>query len=111
MHATDKIQRDIEEVLRLNDMYYERRTNYYKNQGISIEEILTPLYLASGYVSLILKSPQQANNLKSKFMRDEYKYNKVFSDSVDLKVWPKIGYILKKTDRFLESIRPYHKVI
>jgi hypothetical protein len=111
LHATDKIQRDIEEVLRLNDMYYERRTNYYKNQGISIEEILTPLYLASGYVNLILKSPQQANNLKSKFMRDEYKYNKVFSESIDLKVWPKIAYILKKTDRFLESIRPNQKSI
>lgn len=111
LHATDKIQRDIEEVLRLNDMYYERRTNFYKNQGVSVEEILTPLYLASGYVNLILKSPQHANNLKSKFMRDEYKYNKVFSESVDLKVWSKIAYILKKTDRFLESIRPNEKSI
>ena len=111
LHATDKIQRDIEEVLRLNEMFYERRTNYYKNQGISVDEILTPLYLASGFVNLILKSPQQANNLKSKFMRDDYKYNKVFSESTDLKVWPKIAYILKKTDRFLESIRPNEKSI
>lgn len=106
LHATDKIQRDVEEVLKLSDFYYERRTNYYKNQGILIENILTPLYLASGFVNLILKSPEQASNLRSKFMRNEDSYKKVFSDSTDLKVWPKIAFILKETDKFLETKRP-----
>ena len=106
LHATDKIQRDVEEVLKLNDFYYERRTNYYKNQGILIENILTPLYLASGFVNLILKSPEQASNLRSKFMRNEDSYKKVFSDSTDLKVWPQIAFILKETDKFLETKRP-----
>ncbi|MCC6584501.1 MAG: AIPR family protein [Chitinophagales bacterium] len=106
LHATDKIQRDIEEVLKLNDLYYERRTNYYKNQGIPLDKIFTPLYLASGYVSLILKHPEQATNLKSKFMRKESSYNKVFSTKTDLNVWPKITSILKQTDKFLETKRP-----
>ena len=61
LHATDKIQRDIEEILIRSDLFYERRTNFYKNQGISADKILTPLYLASGYVSLILKVPNQAS--------------------------------------------------
>lgn len=111
LHATDKIQRDIEEVLKLEDFHYERRTNYYKNQGVLIESIITPLYLAAGYVNLILKSPKTATNLKSKFMRIEDSYDKVFSESIDLKVWPKIAFILKKTDRFLETIRPNEKSI
>lgn len=106
LHATDKIQRDIEEALKLNDFYYERRTNYYKNQGIPIERIVTPLYLASGYVSLILKAPEQASSLKSKFMRIEDSYNKVFSHTIDLKIWAKIAHILKLTDSFLETKRP-----
>lgn len=106
LHATDKIQRDLEEALKLNDFYYERRTNYYKNQGIPLERIVTPLYLASGYVNLILKAPEQASSLKSKFMRIEDSYNKVFSHSTDLKVWSKIAHILKLTDSFLESKRP-----
>ncbi|MDX2069791.1 MAG: AIPR family protein [Haliscomenobacter sp.] len=71
LHATDKIQRDIEDALKLNDFFYERRTNYYKNQGITPDKILTPLYLASGFVNLILKSPEQATNLKARFMRNE----------------------------------------
>lgn len=106
LHATDKIQRDIEEVLKLKDFYYERRINYYKNQGILIENILTPLYLASGFVNLILKSPEQASTLRSKFMRNEDSYKKVFSESTDLKVWPQIAFILKQTDKFLETKRP-----
>ncbi|MCL1665118.1 AIPR family protein [Elizabethkingia ursingii] len=106
LHATDKIQRDIEEVLKLNDFYYERRTNFYKNQGIPINKIITPLYLASGFISLVLKAPEQASLLKSKFMRNDDSYNQVFSSDVDLQVWPKIAYILKFTDEFLETKRP-----
>lgn len=106
LHATDKIQRDIEEVLKLNDFYYERRTNFYKNQGVSIEKIITPLYVASGYVNLILKAPEQASIIKAKFMRNIDSYNKVFSSITDLAVWPKIVYVLKYTDKFLETKRP-----
>lgn len=106
LHATDKIQRDIEDVLKQNDLYYERRTNHYKNQGIPPDKIIAPLYLASGLVSLILKSPAQATRLRSRFMRSESSYEKVFSTTVDLKVWPKIAFILKTTDAFLESVRP-----
>ncbi len=106
LHATDKIQRDIEDILKLNDFYYERRTNYYKNQGLPADKIIRPLYLATGYVNLILKSPSQATRLRSKFMRSETSYEKVFSVTTDLKLWPKIAYLLKITDSFLESVRP-----
>ncbi len=106
LHATDKIQRDVEEALKLNEYYYERRTNYYKNQGAPLERIVTPLYLAGGFLSLILKAPEQASNLKSKFMRIEDSYNKVFSNNTDLQVWSKIAFILKTTDTFLEGKRP-----
>jgi hypothetical protein len=106
LHATDKIQRDVEEALKLHDFYYERRTNYYKNQGIPLDKILTPLYVAAGYVSLILKLPEQATNLKAKFMRNEDSYNKVFSNKTDLQVWHKIASILKHADKYLETKRP-----
>lgn len=106
LHATDKIQRDIEDVLKQHDLFYERRTNFYKNQGVPSEKIITPLYLASGFVNLILKAADEASKLKSRFMRSELSYNKVFSPSVDLNIWPKIASLLKKTDIFLEGVRP-----
>ncbi|MBF2087785.1 MAG: AIPR family protein [Synechococcales cyanobacterium K44_A2020_017] len=106
LHATDKIQRDIEDVLKRSGFYYERRKNYYKNLGHLPSEIVTPLYLASGFVSLILKSPYRATRLKSRFMRSDESYNTVFSEKVPLEVWPKIALILKTTDEALERLRP-----
>jgi len=48
LHATDKIQRDIEDVLVRKNIFYERRKNYYLNLGHSPSDIITPLYLAAG---------------------------------------------------------------
>lgn len=55
LRATDKIQEDIEDILRKEDLYYERRVNYYSNQGIPISQIYSPLYLAKGYMVLSRK--------------------------------------------------------
>lgn len=109
LHATDKIQRDIEDILKQKEIYYERRTNFYKNQGITSDKIVTPLYIAAGFVNFILKAPDQASRLKSKFMRLESSYEKVFSQKTDLRVWPVIAFLLKSTDVFLETVRPSGK--
>ena len=58
---------------------YERRTNYYQNQGISSDKIITPLSLAAAYISLIYKNPYVATGLKQKLMRDDKKYFQVFT--------------------------------
>lgn len=106
LRATDKIQRDIEDVLLHHGLYYERRTNYYINQGQPANLLVTPLYIASGFVSLVLKSPSAASKLRSRFMRTEDSYNQVFSESIPLNTWPCIAKILKKTDSILETVRP-----
>lgn len=34
LFATDKLQRDIEDIMKSNGLYYERRVNFYKNQDL-----------------------------------------------------------------------------
>ena len=106
LHATDKIQRDIEELLLRYEIYYERRINYYLNQGISRSMIVSPAYLAAGFVSLVLKAPAKAANLKTRFMKSQSSYDKVFNSNASLEVWPVIAQILLRTDRQLENHRP-----
>jgi hypothetical protein len=106
LHATDKIQRDIEDVFQRSGFYYERRKNYYQNLGYPPSQIVTPLYLASGFVNLILKSPHKASSLRSRFMRSDESYNIVFSEKTPISVWTKIALILKTTDDELEKHRP-----
>lgn len=105
LHANDKIQKDIEEILYRKNYYYERRPMYYKNLGFSEDKIITPLYLASGYTALILKLPHRASSLKSKFMDKKPLCEKVFSEQADINLWPIIADVLKKTDSVSESYR------
>ena len=106
LHATDKIQRDIEDILERHGYFYERRKNYYNNLGHPSSKIITPLSLASGFVCLVLKSPQKATNLRSRFMRSNESYKTVFSDRNPIEAWPKIARILKLADEVLEELRP-----
>lgn len=105
LHATDKVQKDIEMVMLQYDLYYERKTNYYKNLNCDRDKIFSPLYLASGYVALILKLPHRAAMLKSKFMNNPVEYQRVFSEKSDLRVWPKIATILRSVDKEAEKNR------
>jgi hypothetical protein len=106
LHATDKIQRDIEEVLFRSGLFYERRKNYYVNLGHGASEIVTPLYIAAGFVALVLKNPQRAVGLRARFMRTDSAYNTVFSEKTPITLWPTIGHVLKRVDQTLEVKRP-----
>jgi AIPR protein len=105
LRATDKVQRDIEEYLNGFDWYYERRKNYYRNVGKPAARFVLPLYLAAGYVALVMKSPTKAATLKNRFMRNDEAYEKVFSNSTPLRVWLVITEVLKWTEQQLELRR------
>jgi hypothetical protein len=109
LHATEKIQRDIEEVLLRHGLYYERRQNYYVNQAHSQSEIVTPLYIAAGYTALILKLPHTASFYRARYLRSSDVYNSVFSPKTPIEIWPKIAGMLKRVDEELEKLRPTRK--
>jgi hypothetical protein len=106
LHATDKIQRDIEDILLRHGIYYERRKNYYSNIGHNPADIVSPLYLASGYIALVLKLTHRSIVLRSRFMRSTDSYEKVFSNSASIELWPAISKIMKRIDFVLEHLRP-----
>lgn len=105
LHATEKIQRDIEEILERNEWYYERRKNYYRNIGKPASRFVTPLYIAGGFVSLVLKNPAVGARLKQRFMRNPSSYAAVFSSAVPIEVWPAIVGTMKAVEEQLSRIR------
>jgi hypothetical protein len=108
LRATDKIQRDIEDILFTNDLYYERRKNYHRNIGKPLAHFITPVYLASAVVALVFKHPSRASNLKSKFMRDQLGYESVFSEAFPLGVWVAVSNVFKATDAALNQLASKH---
>lgn len=105
LHAMDKRQKDIEDILLRNGLYYERRANAYLNQGIDPNLIFAPLYLAAGYKTLIEKQILRGITLKQKFMRNQEEYDKVFSND-NLELWVNIAKIQRNIDcRLMEMWR------
>ena len=78
---------------------------------MSQEDIIDPLALAAGYICLIYKSPFKATGLKQRFMRDDIKYQKVFSPETNLNVWYPIVRLLKKTDQALLELKSNVKAV
>lgn len=105
LHATDKVQRDIEEVLLRAKWYYDRRANHYANLGFPQERIVSPLYVAAGVVGILLRSPSKASVLKQRFMRNPVSYEKVFSETAALAMWPKLVSVLKFVDSALSNLQ------
>ncbi|MFC7297545.1 AIPR family protein [Herminiimonas aquatilis] len=106
LNATDKIQRDIEEILERNDLYYERRKNHYKNIGKPIEKFVTPLLLAVSVVALVKKSPSKAGLLKTRFMRNPTSYEEIFSEKFPIELWPKLAGVIKAVENGMIATVP-----
>lgn len=106
LHATDKIQRDIEQVLIGKGWYYDRRKNHYANQGVSPEKIISPLYLAAAFVGIIERHPTAASKLRQRFMRNPIAYSRVFSETHDIELWPRLASVVKYVDWEISRLRP-----
>jgi hypothetical protein len=111
LHATDKIQRDIEQILERYEFYYERRKNYYRNIGRPQARFVTPLFVAAGYVAIIMRDPAGAAVLKSRFMRKQESYEQVFSAKTTIEVWPRVVAILKAVEEHMLSARREQRAV
>ena len=104
LHATDKIQRDIENIMQQKGLYYDRKKKYYANLGISKENLFTPIELAKMYAALVLKLPQRAVSLKTRFMDIPCEYEAVFDPNVDLNIWPQLALLSRSVTKYLHRI-------
>ncbi|VVN23167.1 AIPR family protein [Pseudomonas fluorescens] len=98
LHATEKIQRSIEEILIRHDWFYERRTNFYKNEGKPDNRILSPLSIAAASVALLLKNPVSSSKLRQKHMRTSEAYQSVYSESFPMNAWPVVATLIRSAE-------------
>lgn len=103
LRATDKVQRDIEHILMDYGWYYDRRKNFYKNQGIESDKIVSMAYVYASVYALCLGKVSIASKPRSRFMRDEDQYNKVFDTSWKIEVFAACVVILKRIEALLKN--------
>lgn len=77
LRATDEIQKEIELYFLQNGYYYDRRKNYYKNQGKPGNKIFSIPFLAQSIKSIILQDPHTARQSPTSLLKTNM-YDTIF---------------------------------
>lgn len=78
LRATDDIQKEIEMFFYQNGYFYDRRKNYYKNQGKPGNKIFSIPFLAQAIKAIILKDPHSARATPTSLLKSDSSYNSIF---------------------------------
>lgn len=107
LRATDPIHRQIEMFFKTRGLFYDRRKNYYKNQGKKAHEIVTIGFLGQCLMSLFLGKPNYARARPSTLLSDEENYKKLYKDNPDLEVYFKSALLGKRVEKHIKSSNNY----
>lgn len=103
LRATDKVQRDIEETLKSFGLYYDRRKNFYKNEGKPAGKIVSIPMMAQAIMSIILNKPDTARARPSSLIKDNVVYHQVFSEKYPIGCYHNAAFLMIAVDRVLRS--------
>ena len=101
LHMTKKIHRDIEDYLRKFNLCYDRRKNYYKNQGEEIARIVPPSRLAQALIAIMLQRPDEARARPTTVLNT--RHDDVFSQKFTLNLYSSAALLLRAVDKYLSS--------
>jgi hypothetical protein len=103
LRSTDSIHRDIEEYLAANGWLYERRKNYYKNQGRPRGQIITIPYLSQSVAAIVLQRPSDARARPSSLLKDDADYRDIFSVGYSLGTFYNSILIMRRVEDYLRT--------
>jgi len=103
LRATDDIQRNIESFFLAHGWFYDRRKNFYRNNGKSPERIIGIPLLAQAVMAMGLSRPDNSRARPSSLLKRDEDYKKIFSSSVPLPVYLWLAKSQKVVDAFLAS--------
>jgi hypothetical protein len=101
LRTTDPFHRDIEDYLKGNKLYYERRKNFYKNEGRPRDSIISVSYLAQAVMAVLLGRPNDARARPSTLLKNDDDYIKVFSSEYPIHMFLVCALLMKKCEAYL----------
>ncbi|MEQ2491910.1 AIPR family protein [Ruminococcoides intestinale] len=107
LRVTDPIHLQIELYLKGRGLFYDRRKNYYKNQGKKPSEIIGVSFLGQCLITLFLKKPDYARARPSTILTDDDSYNKLYIKNQDLDVFYRCAVLGKKVQKNLKRTIQY----
>ncbi|WP_291908799.1 AIPR family protein [Chitinophaga sp. CB10] len=103
LKATDQVHWNIEAYLKERDLYYDRRKNFYKNQGKPQSKIVSITELAQAMLAIRLARPDDARARPSSILTDQTDYERVFSVAIPLSLYYAVLQIMEKIEVFFAA--------
>lgn len=103
LRATDKIQRDIEATLKNLGLFYDRRKNFYKNEGKPVEKIISIPLMSQVLMSILLGRPDDARARPSSLIKDDKTYIDLFSEALPIHLYSFAGILMKRVESYLKT--------
>lgn len=105
LRATDAIQRDLERYFLSQDWFYERRKNYYRNQGKPSSRIVSISYLAQAVLAMGFSEPSNSRARPSSLLKRDADYSRIFDPALDYPVYLWLASVQKRVDSVLRAIK------
>lgn len=99
LRATDQVHRQIEDYLKPRGLFYDRRKNFYKNEGKKPKEIISVPFLSQCLISTLMQKPDFARARPSTLLEDDESYSKLFHQNNALNTY----YLAAKWGRTIEE--------
>ena len=103
LRATDDTQRRIEAFFASNDLYYDRRKNYYRNNGRPKDRIVSIPLLAQTVMAVGLSRPDDSRARPSSLLKSDQTYQTIFSSGIPLEIYLWAANAQREVDAFLQS--------
>lgn len=107
LRATDNVHRNIEDYFKIRGLFYDRRKNYYKNEGKKANEIISIPFLSQCLMSVLLQSPDTARARPSTLLENDESYEKLFHESNSLNSYFVIASWGKNIELHLKESKKY----
>ena len=104
LRATDQIHRLIEEHWKDKGLYYDRRKNHYKNEGMPRSKIMGISDLAQAVTAIVLREPNQARGRPSSLLKKDFDYKRIFSSEYPLDLYYICAEGIQKVESILKSL-------
>ena len=101
LHATEQVHRNIEVSLKSYGFFYDRRKNFYRNQGAAASKVITIPYMAQAVAAVVLQQPDQARARPGTVAEKNYKA--LFSEDHPPNLYPACINIMKRVESFFDA--------
>lgn len=107
LRATDPVHRQIEDYLKPRGLYYDRRKNFYKNEGKKPKEIISIPFISQCLISTLMQKPDFARARPSTLLEDDESYEKLFHKNNELNAYYIVSLFGRRIEDNLKVAKKY----